>query len=108
MCRWGSASSIWRSLAVIGSAAPSLTLASSRSRAGSGSSSTTGRYPSDRTASRSPNRAAPQLMSISRPSGSTRSLRRTSACSSIAYSPTRNRHGWVLCTDGARAAVAIR
>ena len=108
VCRCGSASSIWRSLAVIGSAAPNLTRASSRNRAGSGSSSTTGTYPSDRTASRSPNSAAPQLMSISRPIGSTPSLRRWSAYSSIAYWPTRNRHGWVLCTDGARAAVPIR
>ena len=67
-----------------------------------------GRYPSDRTASRSPNSAAPQLMSISRPTGSTRSLRRWSAYSSMASWPARNRHGWVLCTDGALAAVAIR
>jgi hypothetical protein len=92
----------------MGSAAPSVTRASSLGRAGSGSSSTTGGYPSDRTASRSPNRAAPQLISISRLAGSTRSLRPGSAYSSITYSPARNRHGWVFCTDGARAAVAIR
>ena len=39
--------------------------------------------------------------------GSSRSLRRGSLYSSIADCSTRNRHGWVLCTDGARAAVAI-
>ena len=59
-------------------------------------------------ASRRPKIAAPQLISISRPARSIRSLRLASACSSIAYSPARNCHGWVLCTDGARAAVATR
>ena len=51
-----------------------LVVCGNRSRAGSGSRSTTGRYPSERIPSRSPNRAAPQLMSISRPIGSNRSL----------------------------------
>jgi hypothetical protein len=49
--------------------------------------STTGANPSDRTPSRSPNSAAPQLISISRPTGSARSLRPESACNSIACSP---------------------
>jgi hypothetical protein len=62
----------------------------------------------EHAASRSPNRAAPQLISISRPAGSTWSLRRGSAYSSIAWLLTLNRHGWVLCTDGARAAVVMR
>ncbi len=43
VCRCGTAASSWRSQAVTGSSAPSLTRASRRSRAGSGSSSTTGR-----------------------------------------------------------------
>ena len=59
-------------------------------------------------ASRSPNSAAPQLISISLPRASGDVRRRGSHHSSTASWPTRNRHGWLLCTDGARAAVAIR
>jgi hypothetical protein len=47
-------------------------------------------------------------MSISRPTGSTRSLRRGSAYEPTSWWLTRNRHGCVLCTDGARATVAIQ
>jgi hypothetical protein len=53
-------------------------------------------------------RAAPQVMIISRPAGSSSSWRLVSAYNSIARSVTVNRHGWVLCTDGARAATSIR
>lgn len=54
--------------------APRLTRASS-GRDRSGTRSTTGVNPSDRTPSRSPNSAAPHLIDISRPRGSTRSWR---------------------------------
>ncbi len=59
-------------------------------------------------ASRSPNSAAPQLISISLPIASSRVLRAGSAHSSTASASTRNRHGWLLWIDGALAAVAIR
>jgi hypothetical protein len=49
-----------------------------------------------------------QLMSISRPSGSTLSRRLSSARSSIALPPTVKRHGCVLCSDGARRATPAR
>ena len=84
------------------------TRASSLSWDGSGSRSVTGRCPRDRTASRSPNSAAPQLISTSRPIASSRVLRAGSAHSSTASASTRNRHGWLLWIDGALAAVAIR
>jgi len=111
VCRCGTAASIRRSSSFSGVGAASAatrTRASSRSRDGSGSRSTTGRWPSDRTASRSPNSAAPQLISISRPIASSRVRRPGSAHSSTAAVSTRNRHGWLLWIDGARAAVLIR
>src|SRR5262249_25460742 len=49
-----------------------------------------------------------QLISISRPAGSARSLRRGSVHSSTASGAVRNRHGWVLWTDGARVAAVTR
>jgi hypothetical protein len=57
-------------------------------------------------ASRSPNRAGPQLISMSLPAGSVLSFRLGSDHSSTAPGLTWNRHGRVLCTDGARAARA--
>src|SRR6185312_8087677 len=53
------------------------------------------------------NSAAPQLIIISRPSGSaTDSRRSTSACRLIRGPPSAaNRHGWVLCTEGAQTAL---
>src|SRR4029077_11454915 len=53
------------------------------------------------------NSAAPQLIIISRPSGSaTASRRSTSACRLIRGPPSAaNRHGWVLCTEGAQTAL---
>ena len=111
VCRCGTAASIRRSssfspMTLVPVA--TRTRASSLSCALSGSRSTTGRYPRDRMASRSPNSAAPQLISISLPIASSRVLRAGSAHSSTASSSTRNRHGWLLWIDGARAAVAIR
>ena len=53
-------------------------------------------------------RAAPQAMCTARPSGSPcRSIRAGSARSSMVWlsCSTRNFHGWVLCIDGARAAM---
>lgn len=111
VCRCGTAASIRRSSSLRPmtlAPVPTRTRASSRSCAGSGSRSTMGRYPRDRTASRSPNSAAPQLISISLPIASSRVLRAGSAHSSTASASTRNRHGWLLWIDGARAAVAIR
>lgn len=111
VCRCGTAASIRRSSSLRPmtlAPVPTRTRASSLSCAGSGSRSTTGRYPRDRTASRSPNSAAPQLISISLPNASSRVLRAGSAHSSTAPASTRNRHGWLLWIDGARAAVAIR
>jgi len=62
-------------------------------------------YPSERSASRAVNSAAPQLIIISRPSGSaTISCRPASARRLICRPPAVNRHGWVLCTDGAHTA----
>ena len=60
-------------------------------------------------ASLSPYSAAPQLISISRPSGSAccRFLA-GSAYSSMESPRNRNCHGWLLCSDGALAAVAAR
>ena len=114
VCRCGTAASIRRSSSFSAmTPAPrapvaTRTRASSLSCAGSGSRSTTGRCPRDRTASRSPNSAAPQLISISLPSASSRVLRAGSAHSSTTSASTRNRHGWLLWIDGALAAVAIR
>ncbi len=111
VCRCGTAASIRRSSSLRPmtlAPVPTRTRASSRSCAGSGSRSTMGRYPRDRTASRRPNSAAPQLISISLPIASSRVLRAGSAHSSTASASTRNRHGWLLWIDGARAAVAIR
>ena len=54
VCRCGSAASIFRSSAVMGAGEPSRTRASSRRPGGPGTSSASGRYPSERTASRSP------------------------------------------------------
>ncbi|MFY9668278.1 MAG: hypothetical protein WAK44_10060 [Trebonia sp.] len=111
VCRCGTAASIRRSSSLRPmtlAPVPTRTRASSLSCAGSGSRSTTGRCPRDRTASRSPNSAAPQLISISLPIASSRVLRAGSAHSSTASASTRNRHGWLLWIDGARAAVAIR
>jgi hypothetical protein len=51
--------------------------------------------------------AAPQLITRSRPSGSTAgSWRVQSACRWIESSPSDHRHGWVLWTEGAREARA--
>jgi len=54
------------------------------------------------------NNAAPQLIIISRPSGSaTVSRRLGSACRLICLTcgpSVVNRHGWVLCTEGAQTA----
>jgi hypothetical protein len=51
------------------------------------------------------NKAAPQLIIISRPSGSaTGNPRSTSAYRLICRPSAVNRHGWVLCTDGAHTA----
>jgi len=111
VCRCGTAASMRRSSSFSAMArAPvaTRTRASSLSWDGSGSRSVTGRCPRDRTASRSPNSAAPQLISISRPIASSRVLRAGSAHSSTASASTRNRHGWLLWIDGALAAVAIR
>ena len=111
VCRCGTAASIRRSSSFSAMArAPvaTRTRASSLSCDGSGSRSVTGRCPRDRTASRSPNSAAPQLISISLPIASSRVLRAGSAHSSTASASTRNRHGWLLWIDGALAAVAIR
>src|SRR5215831_21228545 len=58
-------------------------------------------------ATRAVNSAAPQLIIISRPSGSaTRSCRSASACRLICCPLAVNRQGWVLCTDGAHTAAA--
>src|SRR5690242_9612449 len=53
------------------------------------------------------NSAAPQLIIISRPSGSAMGSRRsTSACRLTRGPPSAvNRHGWVLCTEGAQTAL---
>src|SRR6185437_12146097 len=53
------------------------------------------------------NSAAPQLIIISRPSGSaTASRRSTSACRLIRGPPSAaNRQGWVLCNEGAQTAL---
>jgi hypothetical protein len=59
-------------------------------------------------ASRTPNSAAPQLISISLPLASDHVRRRGSHHSSTESACTTNRHGWLLCTEGARAADAIR
>jgi len=61
---------------------------------------------------RSVHSAAPQLISISRPAGSTTSSRRsTSACrlmaGPVAVSRVPNHHGWVLCTDGDQTAASM-
>jgi hypothetical protein len=51
------------------------------------------------------NSAAPQLIIISRPSGSaTISCRSASACRLICCPLAVNRQGWVLCTEGAHTA----
>src|SRR5262249_2044313 len=58
-------------------------------------------------ATRAVNSAAPQLIIISRPSGSaTRSRRSTSAGTLISLSPGLNHQGWVLFTDGAYTAAS--
>src|SRR5512142_1118475 len=64
--------------------------------------------PRDLRASRTLNSAAPQLIIISRPSGSAAARRRlVSACRlSCDPPPAVNRHGWLLCTEGAQIARA--
>ena len=83
--------------------------ASSNGRPGSGSNRTSVCRPAAAAAMRTLKSAAPQAMHVARPCGSpTGNILAGSACSSIAPSASRiwNRHGWVLCIDGAATAAA--
>ena len=105
VCRRGTAASRRSSSGLGGRSPPRRTSAMRSGRARSGSTVTMGRTPNPRRASRSVRSAAPQAIRCSRPSGSAAaSTRSGSAHSSITSGPTRNRHGWLLCSEGARHA----
>jgi hypothetical protein len=73
----------------------------------SGNSCTSAATPSTLTASRRFNSAAPQASINSRWSGSAAgSSLAKSARTSIVVAVQRNRHGWVLCSDGAAVAAS--
>src|SRR3954447_15891991 len=90
-----------------GGAGVSSTRASRSDWSGSGRTLTAADQPRASAATCAWWRAAPQLITRLRPSGSpATSWRERSAYSSRVSAPPRQRHGWVLCTLGARIATS--